>query len=83
MDRSKFTNDKREIVLKAIQRIDSSFKPVYTPPQLLYNNSLVDALNKDVQRIEETDFPVFFLAHKPVEFEIKFYFHYRNMVVRS
>lgn len=54
MDKSKFTADKREIVLDAIHRIDPDFKPIYTAPILIYNNKLVDALNKDVRPADET-----------------------------
>lgn len=60
MDRNKFTGDKRNIVLKAIQRIDPMFKPVYTPPELMYNDKHLNALNKNIQPIDQKDFPVMF-----------------------
>lgn len=58
MNLSTFTEDKREIVLNAIQQLDSTFCPIYTPPELTYNNSLLNGMNKNIQSIEDKDFPV-------------------------
>lgn len=52
LDESKFVRDQREIVLHAIRMIEPNFQPVYTVPQILYNNPLVSALNADVRPIE-------------------------------
>lgn len=52
MDKSKFIRDQRATVLRAIQTVDASFKPQYTPPQLTYSNNLVDTLNENVHSIE-------------------------------
>ncbi|KAG4077220.1 hypothetical protein HA402_005275 [Bradysia odoriphaga] len=57
MNLSIFTDDKREIVAEVIQRLDPEFRPIYTPPDIMYNNGLLDAMNKDVQSIEDKDFP--------------------------
>ncbi|KAJ6633382.1 DNA-directed RNA polymerase, mitochondrial [Pseudolycoriella hygida] len=57
VDLSKFTGDKREIVIETIRKIEPEFEPIYTPPELKYNNCLVDALNEHVQPIDATDFP--------------------------
>lgn len=57
---SKFTSNKRDIVLKQIQRIDPEFKAIYTPPQLMYNNCLLDSLNKNIQPIEQPASPVIY-----------------------
>ncbi|KAG4072661.1 hypothetical protein HA402_004750 [Bradysia odoriphaga] len=57
MNLSKFTDDKREIVVEVIKRLDPSFRPIYTPPDIMYNNGLLDAMNKDIQPIEDKDFP--------------------------
>ncbi|XP_017063285.2 LOW QUALITY PROTEIN: DNA-directed RNA polymerase, mitochondrial [Drosophila eugracilis] len=48
MDRSKFVADQRDIALDAIRRIRPKFKPVYVPPQLGYDNVLLDHLNEHV-----------------------------------
>lgn len=48
MDKTKFVNDKREIVLAAIQSFFPEFHPKYTPPHFYYENPLVDRLNEHV-----------------------------------
>ncbi|XP_037024700.1 DNA-directed RNA polymerase, mitochondrial isoform X1 [Bradysia coprophila] len=57
MDLSTFTDNKREIVVEVIQRLDPAFRPIYTPPDIMYNNCLLDAMNKDIQPVEDKDFP--------------------------
>ena len=52
MDKSKFIRDQREHVLRAIRRIQSSFTPEYTPPDLSYSNKLVEKLNENIYGIE-------------------------------
>lgn len=54
MDKSTFVADQRAVVLKAIRKVDGSFNPVYTPPQLGYTNNLLDSLNEEVHGIEVT-----------------------------
>lgn len=53
MNRTKFVNDKREIVLSAIQIVFPEFMPKYTPPTFFYKNPLVDRLNEHVIAIDE------------------------------
>lgn len=48
LDKSKFLLDQRETVLKAIRIIEPLFEPVYTPPALDYNCSLLEGLNLNV-----------------------------------
>ncbi|XP_048479577.1 DNA-directed RNA polymerase, mitochondrial isoform X3 [Plutella xylostella] len=45
LDKSVFENDQREVVLKAIRRLEPDFEPVYTPPDLDYNCPLLNDLN--------------------------------------
>lgn len=45
VDKSKFCQDEREVVISAIQRLEPEFKPVYTPPILHYTGELVEYLN--------------------------------------
>uniref|UniRef100_A0A6M2DMP6 DNA-directed RNA polymerase n=1 Tax=Xenopsylla cheopis TaxID=163159 RepID=A0A6M2DMP6_XENCH len=52
VDKSKFTNDEREVVISAIQRLEPEFKPVYTPPILHYTGELVEYLNTNRPPIE-------------------------------
>ncbi|XP_013189813.2 DNA-directed RNA polymerase, mitochondrial isoform X1 [Amyelois transitella] len=47
MDKTKFLNDQRAVVLKAIRRIQPGFEPVYTPPVLDYDCRLLDDLTLD------------------------------------
>lgn len=49
LDTSVFIKNQREIVLKVAQIIDPQFEPVYTPPEITYNNELLDDLNRNVQ----------------------------------
>lgn len=51
VDKSIFVSDQREAVLKAIRMVFQDFDPVYTPPDIKYNNPLVDMLNENVQDI--------------------------------
>lgn len=44
LDKTKFLNDQREVVLEAIHRIQPTFEPHYTPPVLDYNCPLLDRL---------------------------------------
>lgn len=44
-----FMNDQREMVLKAMQSHDRSYKPVYSRPELQYNNRLLNHLNCEEQ----------------------------------
>ncbi|XP_034670201.1 DNA-directed RNA polymerase, mitochondrial [Drosophila subobscura] len=46
MDKSKFVADQRDIALDAIRRIRPDFTPVYVPPQLGYDNELLNHLNE-------------------------------------
>lgn len=39
--------DQREIVLKAVQRLEPGFEPQYTPPILDYNCPLLDKIKLD------------------------------------
>lgn len=48
MDRSKFISDQRDIALDAIRRVYPDFSPVYVPPQLGYDNELLNNLNEQV-----------------------------------
>lgn len=52
MDKSKFIRDQRDYVLCAIRRIQASFKPEYTPPELAYSNKLVETLNEHIYSID-------------------------------
>ncbi|XP_068617783.1 DNA-directed RNA polymerase, mitochondrial [Battus philenor] len=45
LDKSKFIYDQREMVLKAVRRIQPQFEPCYTPPDLDYNCPLLEKLN--------------------------------------
>ncbi|KAI4457037.1 dna-directed rna polymerase mitochondrial [Holotrichia oblita] len=42
-------NDQREYVLSAMQAYDKDYIPKYTPPNVQYNNSLLDELNNEEQ----------------------------------
>ncbi|KRF82011.1 uncharacterized protein Dvir_GJ17831, isoform B [Drosophila virilis] len=48
MDRAKFIADQRDIALDAIRRVRANFTPVYVPPQLGYDNELLNELNAKV-----------------------------------
>lgn len=52
MDKSKFMRDQREYVLCAIRRVQSSFTPKYTPPDLSYSNKLLETLNESFHSID-------------------------------
>ncbi|XP_053610663.1 DNA-directed RNA polymerase, mitochondrial [Plodia interpunctella] len=47
MDKTKFLYDQREVVLRAIRRLEPAFEPVYTPPNLDYSCPLMDNLMLD------------------------------------
>jgi DNA-directed RNA polymerase, mitochondrial len=51
VDKSIFISDQREAVLKAIRMVLQDFNPVYTPPDILYRNELLNVLNENVQDI--------------------------------
>lgn len=51
VDKSMFLKDQRELVLHAIRLAVPDFEPVYTPPDLLYNNKILNPLNVNVQDI--------------------------------
>ncbi|KAH8413246.1 hypothetical protein KR009_009118 [Drosophila setifemur] len=55
MDRSKFVADQRDIALDAIRRLQPEFTPVYAPPQLGYNNELLNHLNEHVMPVGEIE----------------------------
>lgn len=75
INQSKFTDNKREIVLSAIRRIDSDFQPIYTSPQLMYNNCLLDSLNRNIQPVEKTDFPV---LYSRIDLKFLYLFHFSS-----
>lgn len=47
LDKTKFLYDQREVVLKAIHRIQPDFQPQYTPPILDYNCPLLEKITLD------------------------------------
>ncbi|CAH1639276.1 unnamed protein product [Spodoptera littoralis] len=47
LDKTKFLYDQREVVLKAIHRIEPDFQPQYTTPVLDYNCSLLNNITLD------------------------------------
>lgn len=57
IDKSIFLSDQRDVVLHAIRLIEPTFEPIYTPPNITYNNKLLNQLNKNVlspdMRVEE------------------------------
>lgn len=63
MDKSIFTNDKREIVLSSIKRFDPNFQPIYTPPFLTYDNELVNSLNDNVTQIDDVIKIIFYFCY--------------------
>lgn len=52
MDKAIFVKNQRKLVLDAIRRVESDFHPIYSHPELLYNNHLVNPLNEHVKSIE-------------------------------
>ncbi|XP_045774865.1 DNA-directed RNA polymerase, mitochondrial isoform X2 [Maniola jurtina] len=42
LDKTKFLQNQREVVLKAVRRLDPHFEPVYTPPALDYDCPLLE-----------------------------------------
>ncbi|CAG9564536.1 unnamed protein product [Danaus chrysippus] len=47
LDQSKFLYDQREVVLKAVRRLEPNFEPHYTPPILDHECSLLEDLKLD------------------------------------
>ncbi|XP_050347708.1 DNA-directed RNA polymerase, mitochondrial [Nymphalis io] len=47
LDKTKFLYDQREIVLKAVRRLEPDFVPQYTPPLLDYDCPLLDKIKLD------------------------------------
>lgn len=63
MDKSIFIRDQRQFVLRAIRRVEPSFSPVYTPPQLTYSNKMLESLNENVRSIEEKPYETVSTEH--------------------
>lgn len=53
MDKSTFSGDQRSFALEAIRRYKPDFVPVYTPPNVQYDNELVNFMNTNLRNIEE------------------------------
>lgn len=53
MDKSTFSGDQRSLVLEAIRRYKPDFVPVYTPPNMAYENELLNFMNENIRNIEE------------------------------
>ncbi|CRL00537.1 CLUMA_CG013798, isoform A [Clunio marinus] len=51
IDKSFFLQNHREFVISAIQLVIKDFQPLYTPPDLLYHNKMLDNLNQNVQDV--------------------------------
>lgn len=51
IDKSIFLKNSRDVVLHAIRLSISNFQPVYTPPELLFNNKILNRLNENVKKI--------------------------------
>lgn len=49
MNETLFIRDQREIVLKALRRVDENYEPNYVEPDLLYNNKIVEHLNENIR----------------------------------
>ncbi|XP_017107338.2 DNA-directed RNA polymerase, mitochondrial [Drosophila bipectinata] len=58
MDRSKFDADQRDIALDAIRRLRPEFTPVYEPPQLGYDNELLNHLNEHLTSKKDPDYAI-------------------------
>ncbi|XP_001654145.2 DNA-directed RNA polymerase, mitochondrial isoform X2 [Aedes aegypti] len=54
LNQSKFVRDQRETVLNLFNQLKPGFRPVYTPPKLLYGNHLLNSLNEYVRPIDTT-----------------------------
>lgn len=52
VDGSILLKDQREVVLHAISLVEPDFKPVYTPPALLYSNHLLSPMNENIKDID-------------------------------
>lgn len=50
-DKSIFLKDQRQVVLEAIHIVKPNFRPVYTPPDILYTNKIMTHLNENVKDI--------------------------------
>lgn len=51
VDESIFLKDQREQVIDAIRLAEPDFNPVYTPPNILYHNKILNGLNKHVREM--------------------------------
>ncbi|CAH2250120.1 jg6847 [Pararge aegeria aegeria] len=47
LDKTKFLHNQREMVLKAVRRLDPHYEPNYTPPELDYDCPLLDRIRLD------------------------------------
>ncbi|KAJ0174512.1 hypothetical protein K1T71_009620 [Dendrolimus kikuchii] len=61
LDKTKFLFDQREVVLKAIRRLEANFTPFYTPPTLDYDCTLLNQLKLDAGQDKSG------LRHSPAE----------------
>lgn len=52
VDQSVFLKDQRESVIEAIRLAFPTFKPVYTPPNILYDNEILNALNENIKPLD-------------------------------
>ena len=52
IDNSILVKDQREVVLNAINMVEPDFAPLYQPPQLLYDNPILEELNEHVKDVE-------------------------------
>lgn len=51
IDNSVFLKNQREVVIHAIRLAIPDFKPIYTPPELTYDNKILNPLNENVKDI--------------------------------
>lgn len=51
--KSQFVQDQHEVLLSALRLINRQFTPVYQPPSIFYDNSLLNELNMDVKPLSE------------------------------
>lgn len=49
VDQSVFLKDQRECVIEAIKLALPTFSPVYTPPDIIYQNEILNSLNENVK----------------------------------
>lgn len=62
INRSVFVKNQRENALKAMRLIDPDYEPNYQQPEILYKNSLVNSLNRNVQELSFN--PITNIDHK-------------------